>query len=618
MREFEELRIRIWKTVDGEKLGCRDDRYVVITSGVRSAVGTIAIDREAPVNLWTELDDIFQQVFDPGHLRFSAAPEPKAKLSKLGERVFEALLKPAAGAIHGGFDATTRRGRGFRLRLMAPDLLSVPFEAVRVPRQDLGYLSLKVAVVRSLPGAPGHALRMPSAAEPRAPMDLLIVASSAHPPGHQPIDAAAEIGAINAAGLEVQRGDTARLHVLGSPAGPANRATFDSVGVVLGGLKGPCTVLFIAHGCRDQQGEVSLLLEKADGSADPVSSARLRTLLERAAGLRLVVLNLCLGSVAEPGEPYSGLAQGLIAAGIPAVVAMQAEVTNVAATPFSPALLKELWKNETIDDAVLAGRQAMQGTQTKVEWCNPILFLHESCRCGWLFKTPVVGRADDFYQDAQRALAKVDPGKNRKAIQQRAVPDLLKAVRSARALGQWSDVEKYASIVLGFDPVNAEAIAATDEALLELNAAAIADICRLLLVGDLRAVQSAKQALLGIENRLPRDTFRLLELEVESAAVYRQARQADDRTWWREASDAYAKLPAEYLDVAARRAYCDARVLESGTHWESALEIYARLGEFRDAERRQAYAAARAEEDAGHWKEAAAAYERLLGEDDGS
>ncbi len=120
----------------------------------------------------------------------------------------------------------------------------------------------------------------------------------------------------------------------------------------------PSVVLLIAHGYYDDDREEGVVyLETENSSPDRISGHLLSGLLNRAHQLRLVVLNLCAGARSTHSEPFSGLAQALVGRGIPAVVAMQDQVSDMAAIRFSPTLLECISSNKTIDEAVGTARQ---------------------------------------------------------------------------------------------------------------------------------------------------------------------------------------------------------------------------------------------------------------------
>ena len=89
---------------------------------------------------------------------------------------------------------------------------------------------------------------------------------------------------------------------------------------------------FVGHGGFDESAQDGLLiLEDAEERGRRVSAQFLGTLLHDHRPLRLAVLNACEGARASRSDPFAGTAQTLVQQGIPAVIAMQFEVTDEAA-----------------------------------------------------------------------------------------------------------------------------------------------------------------------------------------------------------------------------------------------------------------------------------------------
>src|SRR4029453_1850813 len=92
--------------------------------------------------------------------------------------------------------------------------------------------------------------------------------------------------------------------------------------------------------------------------------------------LRLVVLNSCDGARTSLVDPYAGVATTLIQLGVPAVVAMQFEITDRAAICFAEELYTNLiGRQAPIDAAVAEARLAVYIEVDKVEWATPVLFV---------------------------------------------------------------------------------------------------------------------------------------------------------------------------------------------------------------------------------------------------
>ena len=119
-----------------------------------------------------------------------------------------------------------------------------------------------------------------------------------------------------------------------------------------------------------------IYLENENGSKAQVSDSQLVTLLGDQDSLRLVVLNSCEGARTSVRDPFAGIATSIVALGIPAVVAMQFEITDDAAIAFAEELYGSLIaREETIDVAVAEARKAVFTEVNQTEWATPVLFL---------------------------------------------------------------------------------------------------------------------------------------------------------------------------------------------------------------------------------------------------
>jgi CHAT domain-containing protein len=96
---------------------------------------------------------------------------------------------------------------------------------------------------------------------------------------------------------------------------------------------------FIGHGDIDPNTQDSMLaIEDDHGRNRRVGVDDLGMLLHDHRSLRLAVLNSCEGARGDRSDPFSGTAQTLVQQGIPAVVAMQFEITDDAAATFGHVL----------------------------------------------------------------------------------------------------------------------------------------------------------------------------------------------------------------------------------------------------------------------------------------
>lgn len=135
---------------------------------------------------------------------------------------------------------------------------------------------------------------------------------------------------------------------------------------------------FIGHGRFDQgSGQGFLAMEGSERHYEAITGPLLAPLL--LAGkrrFRLVVLNACEGARTSLTDPFAGVATSLVlACGLPAVVAMQFEITDAAAITFASNFYGALATGRPVDTAVTAARLAIWAAHNDVEWGTPVLYM---------------------------------------------------------------------------------------------------------------------------------------------------------------------------------------------------------------------------------------------------
>jgi N-acetylneuraminic acid mutarotase len=142
---------------------------------------------------------------------------------------------------------------------------------------------------------------------------------------------------------------------------------------------------YIGHGGLDQNtGEGLLVLTGPDGRARLATGAELYVMLANSP-VRLAVLNSCQGARISAIDPYAGAAASLVHQGIPAVVAMQFEISDDAAIAFSRTLYEAISYGWPVDAAVAEARRAILAA-SRAEWATPVLYLRAAD--GVLLNTP--------------------------------------------------------------------------------------------------------------------------------------------------------------------------------------------------------------------------------------
>ncbi|MGH4023067.1 MAG: CHAT domain-containing protein [Pseudonocardiaceae bacterium] len=604
MLEYDELRIRVRSTGPG--------RYLVVANGPASSADVIVVDGEP-----AQYRDRFNHLIE---IELGRVPtgdtHVAAKLRKLGRDIFDLLLTPPlADCVAESLQLaqSQRPPRGLRLRFdLPPELQNLPIEAITSPATDPQQswaLNHHLSLVRSCKGDTPES-RLPDASAEPDFIHLLVAVAAPTDAGLRRLDPSAELAELRRELPEV----TFRTTV--------ERGTRKRIEDWLHDhADQPAVVLLIAYGDYDEtRDEGVVYLETEDSATDRVPGHLLSGLLMRAQQLRLVVLNLCSGARSTRSEPFAGLAQSLIGRGIPAVVAMQDQVTDMAATLFSPALLECISSNKTIDEAVSTARQHVSEIpgHTVIEWTTPALFLHESYSHGWLFKAREVRddrdeRADPL-RDADDALRRYEsPGNVSPAT-------VLAAARCLRSRGDWQGVQR----VTRTRRPSAEQRRLIQEAGVELVWQQIEQLCAVLADGGDPAL--AGRLVGALRTQLPDDLAGCLARELdefELDRIFVAAQEDLDSENWAPARAGYAQIlarrPGGYRNAAALAEYVQGRAAQSGEKWALAVESYQRCLDVGDAPARLAYVTGRVAADAGQWSSAlhsfATAAQRGLAED---
>jgi len=292
----------------------------------------------------------------------SSEPVEHVDPEQLGGALAEALI---TGDIATGYDAARRKAatdrRGLRLSISlaeAPQLLSVPWELLyRRPRFLANQRSTPLVRHLDTPDLP-----LPPAIDAKVRI-LGVVAS---PADCAALDVTAERARVEQAVRVVS--ERVELDWL-EPATPRRlrEALRDGVYHVLH---------YVGHSDFKADGEGVLYLEDGAGGHAEVDSTELANLLADQTSLRLVVLNSCEGARTSLTDPFAGVATTLVQLGVPAVVAMQFEISDAAAILFAEELYTNLIARQSpIDASVGEARKALYIELGGIEWATPVLFM---------------------------------------------------------------------------------------------------------------------------------------------------------------------------------------------------------------------------------------------------
>jgi hypothetical protein len=282
---------------------------------------------------------------------------PSASPGEDGQRLFDWLfaddrLKTAWAEVRGSHPQ--RRVR-LRIDARAPELHALPWELLRDkgdggPAQDLA-AATATPFSRYLAGRwqPGSPIL-------KRPIRMLVAVASPQDVGDYglaPVDAEAEWALLQ----EAMEGLDAELVPLPQPCTlPALQEELQ---------KGYHVLHVVAHGAySEENGEAVLFLADDENQVQPVAEEAFAAMLGRQLAdtgiqnedkLRLVFLASCQTATRSPADAFRGFAPALVAAGVPAVVAMQERVPVETAREFARSFYGQLLEHGQVD---LAGNQA--------------------------------------------------------------------------------------------------------------------------------------------------------------------------------------------------------------------------------------------------------------------
>lgn len=275
-------------------------------------------------------------------------------------------------------------------------LTALPWELIyRIERDEFVSTSRSVAITRCLEsGQPYRPLLV------EGPLRVLLVVAA--PDTLRKINETEELRAIEELRKSV-KGTKVDLIVKTGPL------TLKDLHDFLADHPDPIHILhFVGHGGFDpatQQG--TLAFEKRDGEDERVTGQRLVEALKVSSSLRLVVLSTCKGAALprrKAAFPFVGVAHAALKAGVPAVVAMQAYLSDRAAEAFSDGFYRELAKLSPIELAVARGRRTLYlQEEVAAEWAVPTLFLQIGTGQGTLFtRNPQNAEVDQPEPEVER------------------------------------------------------------------------------------------------------------------------------------------------------------------------------------------------------------------------
>lgn len=301
--------------------------------------------------------------------RRSAATPIEAPIEKFGGELYEALFNDD---IQTCYELSRReaqiQGKGLRLklRLTDPQLAVLPWEFLFDKSQgEFVALSSNTPIVRTID--------LPRVVQPlRITPPLKVLGMVASPDDLPPLNVEREKQRVERAIEPLRERGAVEITWL-------ETGTWQELQRMM--RKGPWHVFhFVGHGRYDTNlEEGTLALVGKTGETDNLTATQMGRLLADHPSLRLVLLNACEGAKGGDHDVFSGTAATLIRRGLPAVVAMQYEITDRAAIAFAQTFYESVAEGLPLDASVAEARKAVSfSTTSTVEWGTPVLFMQSS------------------------------------------------------------------------------------------------------------------------------------------------------------------------------------------------------------------------------------------------
>jgi tetratricopeptide (TPR) repeat protein len=543
---------------------------------LESPAGEASASFEVPFSE-ADVTDIFQQV---ARSRLIESPEAR-KIHSFGQALFEAVFKDnVRDQLRASLGEVNKQGVGLRLRLRLSDiseLSGLPWEFLYDPSLNRFLaLSVDTPIVRYL--ETGQAIQ-PLHVEP--PLRILTMICS--PKDYPRLDVEREWQNLQEAMQNLQGRGLVDMRRLDPPTLPALQKSLRREQYHI--------FHFIGHATFSKTNQDGLLLlEDEHREGYRLSGRGLGTLLHDHRPLRLAILNACEGARTSSEDQFAGTAQSLIQQGIPAVIAMQFRITDLAAIVLAREFYGALADGYPVDAALTEARKAVKTQGNDLEWGTPVLYMRSPDGQIFDIAAPTGGT---------HPVITIAPGVKESVRVEQMYTEALEAFY----LGNWEEACKRLKEVVASQPDHKEALAKLDIAnkklrlqVLERQAASGES------EGDWSKAVEALEKLAAEDASFPNASSRLAKArrEKQLADLYAEAGRLAQAEKWQAVLEIFREIEA----LQPRRP--DPQGLRA-----SAEQNLAKAKKVKDVE--SAYAAALTALDEEKWSDAARHLRRARG-----
>jgi hypothetical protein len=464
-----------------------------------------------------ELENFLLRVGKPRRgVRRLESPEMET-VKAFGSKMFKSIFTDdLLSALRTSQEEAKKNNQGLRIRLRfndAPELVNLPWEFLYNPALNRFFsLSVNTPVVRYL--------EMPERITPlaiKAPVRLLVMISS--PSDYPSLDVEHEWNNLKIALCDLEERGLLEMERLETASPVALQYALRR--------KDFHIFHFIGHGGFNEQTQDGvLLLEDESGRGRPLSGQYLGTVLHDEQTLRLVVLNACEGGRSGSTDPFAGVAQSVVQQGMPAVIAMQFEITDAAAITFAREFYTAIAEGFPVDAAMSESRKAIYSLGNDIEWGTPVLYMRAPD--GRIFDIPKV-------EPAQVPTPSSPSPARAAAIPAVELESLYTDGLSAYWLQDWAHAWEYFRKVEQADPNYKDIPSKITEVKRQLSISALnADADQAAQAGNWTATAEALEKLV---KELPQDDALAARLETARKnsrleGFYTQARQLSQAKQW--------------------------------------------------------------------------------------